>query len=80
MGGGARHPAALPDRRCAVAGDHPGGLAVLGTQLLSPDLWLPLPSAVTGLATGPDGTLAVATEGGLVVFDRPEDPPPAIVR
>ncbi|MEU1516528.1 caspase family protein [Streptomyces sp. NPDC005811] len=66
-----RHLAVLPDRRCVVAGDRPGELAVLGPELLSQALPLTLPSTVTGLATGPDGTLAVATRGGLVVIDRP---------
>ncbi len=58
-----------PGRRAyAVAGEQAGELAVFGLDADEPQL-IDIPSAVTDLAAGPDGTLVVATRNGLVVLD-----------
>ncbi|MGW2381285.1 caspase family protein [Streptomyces lincolnensis] len=70
-----RHLAPLPGPRCAVAGDGPGELALLGPGILDRDVPVTIPSVVVGLSAGPDGTLAVATPNGLVVLEVPSEVP-----
>ncbi|ANS64174.1 hypothetical protein SLINC_1950 [Streptomyces lincolnensis] len=70
-----RHMAPLPGLRCAVAGDGPGEFALLGPGILDQHVPVTIPSVVTGLSAGPDGTLAVATPNGLVVLQVPSEVP-----